>query len=139
MQVDFDTKITDALGRIQYEPELTPSGLNVLVPAEDDDGSPIMRAGSDGKPEPVRVPKVLPITLGALCVTALTRAWPDERLTEAMAFDRFMLAMKIAPGGVIDMSLEDRAKVQAATDNWHKSSPIFMARARLILDTSAAE
>jgi hypothetical protein len=85
------------------------------------------------------VVRVSPITLGKVCVTAITRAWPDEKLSETASFDRFMLALKIAPGGKIDLTLAERGAIQTATDNWRLQSPVFLARARLMLDISAPE
>ncbi|KQO69536.1 hypothetical protein ASF22_02700 [Methylobacterium sp. Leaf87] len=122
MLVDFDTEITDALGRVQYEPELKPNGRP-------------MTEIIDG----VEAVKISPITMRMICVTALTRAWPDEKLSETVAFDRFMLAVKISPGGRVDLTLAERGAIQTATDNWRSQSPVFMARARLLLDTNSAE
>ncbi|KQO66036.1 hypothetical protein ASF22_05040 [Methylobacterium sp. Leaf87] len=138
MLVNFDTEIVDALGRVQYEPELTPSGRNVLVPVTGDDGDPVFVPGGDGGFVRLQEPKVVPITLRAICITALTRAWPDEKLPEAAAFERFTIALKIADGGEVDLTLEERGQIQRATDNWSTVSPVFMARARLLLDTGSA-
>lgn len=122
MIVDFDAEITDALGRVQYEPDLKPNGQPITEVV-------------DG----VEAVKISSITLGKVCVTALTRAWPDEKLTETVTFDRFMLAMKISSGGRVDLTLAERGAIQTATDNWRTQSPVFMARARLLLDTNSAE
>lgn len=122
MIVDFDAEITDALGRVQYEPELKPNGQPMT---ETVDGAETV--------------KISPITLGKVCITALTRAWPDEKLSETVTFDRFMLAVKLSAGGRVDLTLAERGAIQTATDNWRSQSPVFMARARLMLDTNAAE
>lgn len=120
MIVDFDAEITDAFGRVQYEPELQPNGQPATHVI---DGAEVVRVSA--------------ITLGKVCVTALTRAWPDEKLSETVSFDRFLLALKIAPGGKVDLTLAERGTIQTATDNWRSQAPIFMARARLMLDTAA--
>lgn len=137
MIVDFDTEITDALGKVQYDHELTPSGRNVLVPVISDEGEPVFVPGGDGSLVRLQEPKVVPITLRTICVTALTRAWPDEKLPETTAFERFTLALKLADGGKVELSLEERGQIQRATDNWRTASPIFMGRARLLLDTAS--